>query len=108
MSVFFKCNCDACNKCATKKRKSKTVERELYNKNCLALAPLNQNLKITSFDQLMPYKIKRRILELGFVKESIVKISHVSMLGEVLLVEINGYLMSLRSDIAKYILVEKL
>lgn len=53
-------------------------------------------------------KIKRRLLELGFLKNTQVTLSQKSFLSEVLLLELNGYTISLRSDIAKYIKVDKL
>lgn len=53
-------------------------------------------------------KIKRRLLELGFLKNTQVMLSQKSFLSEVLLLELNGYTISLRSDIAKYIKVDKI
>ena len=51
------------------------------------------------------YGVKRRLLELGFVKDTIIKTDNISILKDVMLFELNGYLLSLRKNIAKYILV---
>ena len=48
---------------------------------------------------------KRRLLELGFVKGSKIKKNSVSILKEVILVEICGYMLCLRRDIAKRIII---
>lgn len=63
-------------------------------------------VKLIGFKELVNQKIKRRLLELGFLQNSIIKIDQISFLNEVLLVEINGYLISLRKDIAKNMIVE--
>lgn len=52
-------------------------------------------------------KIFRRLLELGFVSGAKVRIEQKSMAGDVLLVEVCGYLLSIRKNIAKYILVSE-
>lgn len=52
-----------------------------------------------------PIKIKRRILELGFTKGQSVKISRKSLLKKAFLVEIRGYILTIRKDIAGLILI---
>lgn len=51
-------------------------------------------------------KIKRRLMELGFVVGESVRLEEVSMFKEVMLFSVRGYLISLRKEIAKYIEVE--
>lgn len=62
--------------------------------------------KVVGFSHNCSYKIKRRLLELGFFNGTIITLNQRSFLNEVLLVELNGYLISLRADIAKNIIVE--
>ena len=62
--------------------------------------------KVIGFSPNCSYKIKRRLLELGFFNGTMITLSQRSFLNEVLLVELNGYLISLRADIAKNIIVE--
>lgn len=61
---------------------------------------------IVGFAGDINYKIKRRLLELGFVSGAIITLQNVSFLNEVFLIELNGYMLSLRKDIANKILVE--
>lgn len=50
--------------------------------------------------------IKRRLLELGFLPDRCVKVSRKSLSKKTILVEIQGYLLALRCDVAKSIFVE--
>ena len=52
-------------------------------------------------------KIKRRLLELGFVSGTRVSVLSRSSLGEVILVEIIGYCISIRKSLANYIILKK-
>ncbi len=63
--------------------------------------------KIIGFGETISPKIKRRLLELGFLCGTTVMLSQISFLNEVLLLELNGYTVSLRANIAKNILVDK-
>ncbi len=66
----------------------------------------------------IPYKIKdisgenkkvvRRFLELGIIKGQAIKILNTSILKKVFLVEIRGYILSVKADLLSYILVEKM
>lgn len=53
-----------------------------------------------------PSSVRRRLFDLGFTKGQTVKKIQKSLLGKVILVEIRGYLLSIRSSIARSILVE--
>ena len=63
--------------------------------------------KIIGFGETISPKIKRILLELGFLCGTTVMLSQISFLNEVLLLELNGYTVSLRANIAKNILVDK-
>lgn len=76
------------------------------NKKMLNEIDKKDVVKLIGFSQDISLKIKRRLLELGFVKNTIITLSQKSFLNEVLLVELNGYLLSIRNDIAKNIIVE--
>lgn len=52
-------------------------------------------------------KINRRLLELGFVNGEKVKVLNMSILKEVLLVEICGFVLSIRKDVAKRIIITR-
>ena len=52
-------------------------------------------------------KVIRRFLELGIIKGQAIKILNTSILKKVFLVEIRGYILSIKSDLISYIKVEK-
>ncbi len=54
-----------------------------------------------------PLKIKRRLLELGLTIGQKVKVLRRSLAGGVLLIEVRGYTLSLRRDIASWLEVTK-
>lgn len=67
----------------------------------------NKNYSIIGIKEDCYYSIKRRLLDLGFTKgQSVCKVKS-SLLNKVVLIEIRGYLLSLKSKIADYILVEE-
>lgn len=53
-------------------------------------------------------KVVRRFLELGIIKGQAIKILNTSILKKVFLVEIRGYILSVKADLLSYILVEKM
>lgn len=60
---------------------------------------------VQGIDKSSPVKIKRRVLELGFTKGQKVRVVRKSLLGETYLVELRGYILTIRKDIAKLILI---
>ena len=68
---------------------------------------VGQTAKIDHIDEKMEEKLCRRLLELGFVFKTEIKVANLSFFGEVSLVEINGYLLSIRKSIAEKIIVER-
>lgn len=73
---------------------------------CLNELKKGQAGTLLKFASGLDAKLKRRLLELGFFCGTKVTVCQISFLKEVLLLQLNGYLVSLRSDIAKYVLVE--
>ena len=61
--------------------------------------------KIKEIKKCCPFKIKRRLLDLGFLPETELKVIKKSLLSKVLLIEIRGYCLSLQTKIADYIIV---
>lgn len=52
-------------------------------------------------------QFKRRLLELGLTPGQNVKVVRKSLLGKTVLVEIRGYMLSLRKDLLSFILVRE-
>ena len=71
----------------------------------LLQAKIGKVYKIACFDSA-PAKIRRRLLELGLTKGQKIVLSRKSVLGKAVLVDIRGYCLSLRSDVAKVVMVE--
>lgn len=66
-------------------------------------AKINKLHIIKGISQNAPLKIKRRILELGFTQGQKVKILRKSVLGKAYLIEIRGFVLTIRKDIANFI-----
>lgn len=64
----------------------------------------NEHAVVWGFTDGAQDKIKRRLLELGFVKDTWVTLENESQMGDVMLFNLNGYLLSMRRDVAKLIL----
>lgn len=75
--------------------------KQMFN---LANLKVNKTAKIIGFKNDLNYKIKKRLLEVGFVNNVLVKLINVSFLNEVMLFELNGYLICIRKDIARKII----
>ncbi len=61
---------------------------------------------ISGFDESQPFKIRRRLCELGFTQGQEVRLVRKSLLGKAYLVELRGYTLSVRSTVAKAVIVE--
>ncbi len=66
---------------------------------------INKEYKIVEFVE-GPFAIKRRLFELGFIRGRSIKVIRKSLIKKTILVEIEGYLLSLRCTVAQIILVE--
>ena len=61
---------------------------------------------IEKIDESQPFKIRRRLCELGFTSGQAVTLVRTSLLKKAYLVEIRGYTLSLRHDILKAVMVK--
>jgi len=75
------------------------------NQSFLSQLKINQRAKIISILNL-DENLKLRLLELGLVKDTIIKIKKISPLKDPIDIEIRGYELCLRLNEAKNILVE--
>ena len=62
--------------------------------------------KIVVVDKSAPLKVRRRLLELGFTSGQMIKVVRKSLLGETFLIELRGYQISMRKELAKFLIVE--
>lgn len=74
------------------------------NYNCSNLK-VGDTGRVLGFEKSIGEKIKKRLLELGFIEGKTIKLLQWSLAGDVLLIELNGYLLSIRKNIAKYIML---
>jgi Fe2+ transport system protein FeoA len=62
--------------------------------------------KLVVVDKAAPMKVRRRLAELGFISGQLLKIERKSLMGETYLIEIRGSFLSVRKDLAKFLIVE--
>ena len=62
--------------------------------------------KISGFSNDIPLKIKRRLMELGFIASQNVKVLRKSLFGKTFMLEIRNITLLLRKEIVCHILVE--
>lgn len=72
----------------------------------LSNARIGINYKIKIIKDL-PFKIKRRLYELGLLPEKIIKVTRKSLLSKAYLIEVGGYTLTLRKDIVDKIFVSE-
>ena len=60
---------------------------------------------IVGYVEEAPLQFKRRLLELGLTPGKKVKVERKSLLGKTVLVQIRGYMLSLRKDLLSFIVV---
>lgn len=73
--------------------------------NNLMLAKVGMFYIIEGIMDKAPLKIKRRILELGFTRGQRVRLLRKSLLGKAYLVELRGFTLTIRKDIAGLIIL---
>lgn len=73
----------------------------------LSSCQFNKYFVISSVNKACPHAVRRRFFDLGFTHGQKVKKVRSSLLGKVILVEIRGYLLSVRSSLAKFLEVEE-
>ena len=62
--------------------------------------------KISGYENFLPIPVLRRLCDLGLTEGESVKVCSRSLLKKALLVEVRGYMLSLKADIAKGVLVK--
>lgn len=67
----------------------------------------NKFFVVFSIKKDCSFAIKRRLLDLGFTKGQVVRKVKTSLLNKVVLIELRGYLLSLKSQIADFIVLEE-
>ena len=67
---------------------------------------LNEINEVCDFDPSAPVRERDRLLELGFTQGQKVKIVRLSLAKNTFLVEIRGYLLSLRRSVAEIVRVK--
>ena len=78
---------------------------EECEKFALDRATIGQRVRLVKIDGEINPIIEKRLMELGFVPECEIVVQKHSLLDDVILININGYMLSVRKDIAKYIIV---
>ena len=104
MGNFF-CKCDCNIGCGRAIKVNKQKNTECF---CLNNFVENDVVCVCEISDKLSEGVLRRLLELGFVVNAKVRVEKFSFLKEVVIVEINGYLISLRSDISKHILCKRM
>lgn len=80
----------------------------MQNIQTISLNKCDRNIfYVIEFVECKNIPISRRLIELGFVKGAELKIIQFSALKKTLLVEISGYILSLRANVASFIKVKK-
>lgn len=72
----------------------------------LSSVKLNKPFSISDFSPSLSLNVKRRLFDLGFVKGAKIKVLRKSLLGRAFLVEIRGYCLTIKKDIASCIMVD--
>ena len=63
---------------------------------------------IIGFENTIDIKTKRRFLELGFIKNTIISLNNISFLQDVFLIEINGFMLAIRKEQASNIFCRRI
>ena len=62
--------------------------------------------KILGYDEQIDLKVKRRLVELGFLTGKSFYVSHISPFGKCLIVELCGFSLAIRSEILLFLKLE--
>lgn len=82
------------------------MEEISYLMQTLTSLKLNKPATIGGFSGCISPRISRRLLELGFLKGERIKVFKKSLFGRAYLIELRFYTLTIRNDIAKFIMVE--
>lgn len=72
----------------------------------LCQCKFNRSYIVEKFDKALPFKVKRRLCDLGLLPGQAVFLVRRSVLGRAFLIELRGYTLSIRSSIAKAVMVK--
>ena len=73
----------------------------------LSKAKIGKLYLITTISNSASIKIKRRLLELGFTKGQFVKLVRKSFLAKTFLIELRGFTLTIRKDVASLIEIKE-
>ena len=66
-----------------------------------------RSYKICQIEKDCPVSVRRRLFDLGFTNGQTIQKIQKSLLGKVILVQLRGYLLSIRSSIANFVMVQE-
>ena len=67
----------------------------------------NKYVVVDRLDEKASPKLRRRLLELGFTRGQKLRVRRKSILGQTYLVEIRGYILTLRKNIMQFVVVRE-
>ena len=67
---------------------------------------LNKLYKVVGYEPYADEKVLRRLLEFGFTKNTPFKVSHKSLIGKSVIVELRGYFLTMRKKFLELLKVE--
>lgn len=67
---------------------------------------IGQSARVVGINESASLKLRRRLLELGFTHGQVVKLERKSLLSHAFLVELRGYVLSIKREIASLVMVE--
>lgn len=72
----------------------------------LSQIKLNKSYILNGFNSTLPLKLKRRLLDLGFIYGEKIVFCNKSLLGKTYLIQIRGIMLSLRDQIVKGLILK--
>lgn len=72
----------------------------------LSECKFNRSYIVEGFDKNLSFKVKRRLCDLGLLPGLSVFLVRRSVLGRAYLIELRGYMLSIRANIAKAVIVK--
>ena len=79
-------------------------ENNVLKKVKMADLNIGEKAVFCGFDVGVDLITKRRLLEFGFIKNVVIIINNIAFLKDVFLVEVNGFMLAIRKDIATNII----
>ena len=66
----------------------------------------NREYVVKEIDKSLPLKVRRRLLELGFTRGTLVTLVRASSLKKAYLITLRGYTLSLRAHLARAVMID--